>query len=108
MRLVELSSLNRLGRPRFIGLRPGQRERQVHAYYFAILAVSLANLVLAGIAYAQRAKQIRGNRVREQQLALAEARNRLAESRLRRLDDQLAVLNEIRDAVCGSGARLSA
>jgi hypothetical protein len=71
-------------------------------YSLAILSVSVANLALAAIAYLQRAKQIRGNALREHQLKLAETRNELAESRLRRLDDQLALLAEIRDALCGS------
>jgi hypothetical protein len=71
-------------------------------YSIAILSISVANLVLAAIAYLQRAKQIRGNALREHQLALAETRNELAESRLRRLDDQLALLAEIRDALCGN------
>ena len=79
-------------------------------YSIAILSISVANLALAAVAYLQRAKQIRGNALREQQLELAETRNELAESRLRRLDDQLAVLAEIRDAVCGgaAGHRLAA
>jgi hypothetical protein len=46
----------------------------VASYYLSILGISIANLVLAVIAYAQRAKQIRGNALREQQVALAEAR----------------------------------
>ena len=71
-------------------------------YSIAILSISVANLVLAAIAYLQRAKQIRGNALREHQLELAETRNELAESRLRRLDDQLVLLAEIRDALCGS------
>ena len=75
-------------------------DRLVAPYYLSILGISIANLVLALIAYAQRAKQIRGNALREQQVALAEARNELAERRLRCLDDQLAILSEIRDALC--------
>ena len=71
-------------------------------YSIAILLIGVANLVLAAIAYLQRAKQIRGNALREHQLKLAETRNELAESRLRRLDDQLVLLAEIRDALCGS------
>jgi hypothetical protein len=38
--------------------------------------------------------------LRERQVELAEARNALAERRLRCLDDQLAILGEIRDSVC--------
>jgi hypothetical protein len=70
-------------------------------YTVAILSISAANLALAAIAYLQRAKQIRGNALREHQLALAETRNELAERRLRRLDDQLTLLGEIRDVLCG-------
>src|SRR5437764_10009023 len=73
-------------------------------YSIAILTISVANLALAAVAYLQRAKQIRGNALRQQQLELAETRNELAESRLRGLDDQLVVLAEIRDAVCGTAA----
>jgi hypothetical protein len=72
----------------------------VASYYLSILGISIANLVLAAIAYAQRAKQIRGNALREQQVALAEARNELAERRLHCLDDQLAILSQIRDVLC--------
>lgn len=73
-------------------------------YSIAILTISVANLALAAVAYLQRAKQIRGNALREQQLELAETRNALAETRLRRLDDQLVLLGEIRDALCNSTA----
>jgi hypothetical protein len=72
----------------------------VDSYYLSILGISVANLVLAAIAYAQRAKQIRGNALREQQVALAEARNELAERRLHCLDDQLEILSQIRDVLC--------
>jgi hypothetical protein len=75
-------------------------------YYLSILGIGVANLVLALIAYVQRAKQIRGNALREQQITLAEARNELAERRLRCLDDQLTVLRQIRDALCSDGERL--
>lgn len=75
-------------------------------YYFAILAVSLANLLLAGIAYAQRKKQIRGNAIRERQLALAQTRNALAADRLDCLNDQLSVLGEIRDRLSAADRRL--
>lgn len=72
----------------------------MHSYYLSILGIGVANLVLAAIAYAQRAKQIRGNALREQQVVLAEARNELAELRLHCLDDQLAILSQIRDVLC--------
>src|SRR6185437_431609 len=56
-----------------------------------------------------RARQIRGGRLHEQQLKLAESRNELAESRLRRLDDQIELMGQIRDTLAavppsGSGA----
>jgi hypothetical protein len=72
----------------------------MHSYYLSILGIGVANLVLAAVAYAQRAKQIRGNALREQQVALAEARNELAERRLRCLGDQLTILRQIRDVLC--------
>ena len=71
------------------------------SYYAVIVVLGIGNLALAVIAYFQRSKQIRGNRLREHQLLLAEARNELAEQRLERLNDQLALLSEIRDALCG-------
>ena len=69
-----------------------------YQYYIVIVVLGVGNLVLAVIAFFQRSKQIRGNRLHAQQLALAESRNDLAERRLERLDDQLAVLTDIRDA----------
>lgn len=72
----------------------------MHHYYLSILGIGVANLALAAVTYAQRAKQIRGNALREQQVALAEARNELAERRLHCLDDQLAILCQIRDVLC--------
>lgn len=72
-------------------------------HYIVIVAVGVANLALAVIAFFQRSKQIRGNRLRRHQLALAESRNELAERRLERLNDQLAVLTDIREAVSGDG-----
>jgi hypothetical protein len=79
----------------------------VSSYYFAILFASLANLALAAVALFQREKQIRGNKLRERQVQLAESRNELAEERLRSLRDQITLLSEIRDALCpNSPARL--
>jgi len=79
------------------------------AYYAVVILLGVLNVALAGVAYAQRAKQIRGNRLREEQVRLAESRNELAESRLRRLDEQIELMGEIRDAlavgaVAGRGA----
>ena len=70
------------------------------SYYLAILFATLANLALAAVALVQRAKQIRGNKLRERQVQLAETRNDLAEERLRSLQDQIVILSEIRDALC--------
>ena len=43
-------------------------------YYLIIIALGVLNVVLAAVAYWQRDKQIKGNRLREQQLRLAESR----------------------------------
>ena len=72
----------------------------VSSYYLAILFATMANLALAAVALVQRAKQIRGNKLRERQVQLAETRNDLAEERLRSLQDQIVILSEIRDALC--------
>jgi exopolyphosphatase/guanosine-5'-triphosphate,3'-diphosphate pyrophosphatase len=69
------------------------------AYYATVIVLSAANVVLAAVAYTQRAKQLRGNRLREQQLRLAERRNALAEQRVQRLDEQIELLTVIRDAM---------
>src|SRR3954452_16207306 len=82
------------------GKRPRRQLVAVSSYYVAILLATLANLALAAVALVQRAKQIRGNKLRERQVELAEARNELAEERLRSLQDQIETLAEIRDAVC--------
>lgn len=79
------------------------------AYYVVVILLGVLNVALAGVAYAQRARQIRGGRLHEQQLRLAESRNELAESRLRRLDDQIELMGQIRDTLAaappsGSGA----
>ena len=79
------------------------------AYYVVVILLGVFNVVLAAVAYTQRARQIRGGRLHEQQLKLAESRNALAESRLRRLDDQIELMGQIRDTLAavppaGSGA----
>ena len=79
------------------------------AYYVVVILLGVLNVALAGVAYAQRARQIRGGRLHEQQLRLAESRNELAESRLRRLDEQIELMGQIRDTLAaapppGSGA----
>jgi exopolyphosphatase/guanosine-5'-triphosphate,3'-diphosphate pyrophosphatase len=72
----------------------------VSSYYLVILLATLANLALAAVALVQRAKQIRGNKLRERQVQLAETRNELAEERLRNMRDQIVILSEIRDTLC--------
>jgi len=79
------------------------------AYYVVVILLGVLNVALAGVAYTQRARQIRGGRLHEQQLRLAESRNELAESRLRRLDEQIELMGQIRDTLAaapppGSGA----
>src|SRR5437763_10451488 len=79
------------------------------SYYVVVILRVVLNVALAGGAYAQRARQIRGGRLHEQQLRLAESRNELAESRLRRLDEQIERMGQIRDTLAaapppGSGA----
>src|SRR5205823_3504020 len=68
-------------------------------YYGVVIALSALNVVLAVVAYVQRSKQIRGNRLREEQVRLAEARNEMAQSRLHRLEEQIALMTDIRDAL---------
>ena len=65
-------------------------------YYLIIIALGVLNVVLAAAAYWQRDKQIKGNRLREQQLRLAESRNELAEQRLSYLERQTKLLTDIR------------
>jgi exopolyphosphatase / guanosine-5'-triphosphate,3'-diphosphate pyrophosphatase len=69
------------------------------AYYVVVILLGVLNVVLAALAYTQRARQIRGGRLHEEQLRLAELRNELAESRLRRLDEQINLMGQIRDAL---------
>ena len=65
-------------------------------YYLIIIALGVLNVVLAAVAYWQRDKQIKGNRLREQQLRLAESLNELAEQRLSYLERQTKLLTDIR------------
>src|SRR3954453_2162374 len=69
------------------------------AYYGVVIVLSALNVVLAVVAYVQRSKQIRGNRLREEQVRLAEGGNEMAQSRLHRLEDQIALMTDIRDAL---------
>jgi exopolyphosphatase/guanosine-5'-triphosphate,3'-diphosphate pyrophosphatase len=69
------------------------------AYYVVVILLGVLNVALAAVAYMQRARQIRGGRLHEEQLRLAELRNELAESRLRRLDEQIELMGQIRDAL---------
>jgi exopolyphosphatase/guanosine-5'-triphosphate,3'-diphosphate pyrophosphatase len=70
---------------------------QQTAYYVVIISLGVANVVLAAIAYAQRARQLAGRRLHENQLELAEERNRMAAERIHRLDRQVELLTAIRD-----------
>src|SRR5215213_6226975 len=67
------------------------------AYYLVVIALGVANVVLAAVAYAQRARQLAGRRLHESQIELAEQRNRMAAERVERLDQQVALLTAIRD-----------
>jgi hypothetical protein len=74
-------------------------------YYLIIIGLAVGNLLLAVVAYWQRDKQIQGNRLREQQLMLAEMRNDMAERRLACLEAQTRLLHDIRRELRnGSGA----
>jgi len=64
-------------------------------YYLIIIGLGVGNLLLALVAYRQRAKQIQCNRLREQQLVLAEMRNDMAERRLACLLTHTELLEEI-------------
>jgi exopolyphosphatase/guanosine-5'-triphosphate,3'-diphosphate pyrophosphatase len=68
-------------------------------YYAAVVVLGAANVLLAAVAYAQRARQLEGRQLLESQIALAEQRNRMAEARVERLDRQVALLTAIRDSV---------
>jgi exopolyphosphatase/guanosine-5'-triphosphate,3'-diphosphate pyrophosphatase len=74
------------------------------AYYIVVILLGVLNVALAAVAYSQRARQIRGGRLHEEQLRLAELRNEMAESRLRRLDDQIELMGQIRDALAAGPA----
>lgn len=75
------------------------------AYYLIIIALGAGNLALAGIAYLQRDKQIRGNQLRETQVELAMLRNEMAERRMEYLRLQVELLKDIHDAL-GPGKEL--
>jgi exopolyphosphatase/pppGpp-phosphohydrolase len=74
------------------------------AYYVVVILLGVLNVALAAVAYSQRARQIRGGRLHEQQLRLAESRNEMAETRLRRLEDQIELMAQIRDALAAGPA----
>jgi hypothetical protein len=75
-------------------------------YYVVIILLGFGNLALAAVAYWQRAKQIKGNALRETQVELAELRNGMAEQRVEYLRTQVELLEEIRDAVAGDDSEV--
>jgi exopolyphosphatase/guanosine-5'-triphosphate,3'-diphosphate pyrophosphatase len=68
-------------------------------YSVAVILLGIANVVLAGIAYSQRARQLAGRTLGERQLALAARRNEMAAERVERLDQQLTLLRGIHDSI---------
>jgi ribosomal 50S subunit-associated protein YjgA (DUF615 family) len=72
-------------------------------YYMVIILLGLGNLALALIAYRQRNKQIKGNALRETQVELAELRNDMAGQRVEYQRLQVALLEDIRDALAHGG-----
>src|SRR5690349_3038318 len=78
---------------------------QQTAYYVVVIVLGLANVVLAAIAYSQRARQLAGRRLHEAQFGLAEERNRMAAERVERLDQQVELLTAIRDLLPFEPAR---
>ncbi|HET6850256.1 MAG TPA: ethanolamine ammonia-lyase reactivating factor EutA [Gaiellales bacterium] len=68
-------------------------------YYAVVVALGIANVLLAAVAYRQRSRQLAGRRLHESQVALAEQRNRMAAERFELLEQQVALLVSIRDAM---------
>lgn len=68
-------------------------------YYALVVALGVANVVLAAIAYQQRSRQLAGRRLHEEQHALAEQRNRMAAERCDLLEQQVSLLTSIRDSI---------
>src|SRR3954447_26526772 len=70
-------------------------------YSVAVILLGIANVVLAGIAYSQRARQLAGRTLGERQLALAARRNEMAAERVERLDQQVTLLRGIHHSIVG-------
>src|SRR3954452_15234892 len=70
-------------------------------YSVAVILLGIANVVLAGVAYSQRARQLAGRTLGERQLALATRRNEMAAERVERLDQQVTLLRGIHHSIVG-------
>jgi exopolyphosphatase / guanosine-5'-triphosphate,3'-diphosphate pyrophosphatase len=70
-------------------------------YSVAVILLGIANVVLAGVAYSQRARQLAGRTLGERQLALAARRNEMAAERVERLDQQVTLLRGIHHSIVG-------
>src|SRR3954469_22615508 len=72
-------------------------------YSVAVILLGVANVVLAGVAYSQRARQLAGRALGERQLELAARRNEMAAARVERLDQQVSLLRGIHASIAGGG-----
>jgi exopolyphosphatase/guanosine-5'-triphosphate,3'-diphosphate pyrophosphatase len=72
-------------------------------YSMAVILLGVANVVLAGVAYSQRARQLAGRALGERQLELAARRNEMAAARVERLDQQVSLLRGIHASIAGGG-----
>jgi hypothetical protein len=81
------------------GFLLGQNIWVGQSYYAVVIALGVANVVLAVIAYQQRCLQLAGRQLHEAQIALAEQRNQMAAERIDLLDQQVAPLTAIRDVM---------
>src|SRR3954453_12395320 len=70
-------------------------------YSVAVILLGIANVVLAGVAYSQRARQLAGRTLGERQLALAARRNEMAAERVERLDQHVTLLRGIHHSIVG-------
>src|SRR4051794_41903951 len=70
-------------------------------YSVAVILLGVANVVLAGVAYSQRARQLAGRALGERQLELAARRNEMAAARVERLDRQVGLLRGVHESDAG-------
>src|SRR4051812_31456139 len=70
-------------------------------YSVAVILLGIANVVLAGVAYSQRARQLAGRTLGERQLALAARRNEMAAERAERLAPQVPLLRGNHPSIVG-------